>query len=50
MMRAAHSRWDVPAQQTIRTLRRALALDGELSEEARETYFVLLSPSEHTDD
>ncbi|MFI0218860.1 hypothetical protein [Streptomyces lydicus] len=50
IMRAAHSRWDIPAQQTIRTLRQALALDGELSDEARETYFALLSPPEHTDE
>ncbi|MGW2749255.1 hypothetical protein ACWC5O_45155, partial [Streptomyces sp. NPDC001450] len=49
IMREAHRRWDVPPQQTIRTLRQALALDGELSEEARETYFALLTPREHTD-
>ncbi|MGX1761946.1 hypothetical protein ACWIG5_34420 [Streptomyces lydicus] len=46
--RAAHERWQIPAQETLRTLRQAIALDGKLSEEAREAFFALLTPSAKT--
>lgn len=49
IMREARRRWDVPPKETVRTLRQALALDGELSEEARETYFALLTPRDDLD-
>jgi len=49
IMREAHRRWGVPPQQTLRTLRKALALDGELSEQVRDTYFALVSPPEPAD-
>ncbi|PBC87075.1 MULTISPECIES: hypothetical protein [unclassified Streptomyces] len=49
IMREAHNRWNVPPQESLRTLRQALSLDGELSDEARETYFALLAPRENTD-
>ncbi|MFF2518881.1 hypothetical protein [Streptomyces sp. NPDC058086] len=50
IMRQARNRWDVPPQETLRTLRQALSLDGELSQEARDTYFALLAPREDIDD
>ncbi|MFE1876435.1 hypothetical protein ACFW9N_37180 [Streptomyces sp. NPDC059496] len=50
IVREAHERWEIPAKATLRTLRQALSLDGELSQEARETYFALLMPREqHAD-
>ncbi|MGW8453801.1 hypothetical protein ACWGLO_20155 [Streptomyces niveus] len=49
IMHEARNRWDVPPQATLRALRQALALDGELTEEARATYFALLSPREDID-
>lgn len=44
IMREAHTRWSIPPKETVRVLRQALSLDGELSKEARETYFALLMP------
>ncbi|MFJ3310856.1 hypothetical protein ACIPSA_49575 [Streptomyces sp. NPDC086549] len=47
--RAAHARWQIPAQETLRTLHQAVALDGKLSEEAQEAFFALLTPPAKTD-
>ena len=47
--RGARNRWDVPPKATLRALRQGLALDGELTDEQRATYFALLSPREDTD-
>jgi predicted DNA-binding transcriptional regulator AlpA len=47
--REAHDRWQIPAQETLYTLRQAVALDGKLSEEAREAFFALLAPPAKTD-
>ncbi|WP_331741310.1 hypothetical protein OG760_37245 (plasmid) [Streptomyces sp. NBC_00963] len=49
IMREARDRWDVPPTATLRTLRQALALDGELTDEQRATYFALLAPREDID-
>lgn len=49
IMHEANRKWGVPAKDTLRTLRQALALDGELSEEARAAYFTLLTRHEDTD-
>ena len=46
IMREARDRWDVPPQATLRALRQALALDGELTQQQREIYFSLLAPRE----
>ncbi|MFI1769258.1 hypothetical protein ACH41H_45550 [Streptomyces sp. NPDC020800] len=43
--RAAHDRWQIPAQETLRTLRQAVSLEGKLNEEAREAFFALLTPA-----
>jgi hypothetical protein len=44
MQRQAHKTWNVPAADTLRALRSSLSLDGELTEQQRETYFALLEP------
>ncbi|MFE7046425.1 hypothetical protein ACFU9X_45795 [Streptomyces atratus] len=49
VMREARTRWNVPPKETLRTLWQALALDGELTDEQRATYFALLSPREDID-
>jgi hypothetical protein len=41
---AAHDRWQIPAQETLRVLAQAVALDGKLSKETREALFALLTP------
>ena len=43
----AHKLWQVPAADTLAALQSALSLDGEPTEQQRETYFALLEP--HTD-
>jgi hypothetical protein len=48
LMHAAHARWQIPAQETLRILAQAVALDGKLSREAREAFFALLTPPEKT--
>lgn len=49
IQREAHTKWDAPAADTLRALRSALSLDGELTEQQRQTYFALLEPHENTD-
>lgn len=46
IQRQAHKTWKAPAADTLRALRSALSLDGELTEQQRETYFALLEPHE----
>lgn len=46
IQRAAHKRWGMSAADSLRALRRALALDGKLTEQQRATYFALLEPRE----
>ncbi|WP_217208855.1 hypothetical protein [Streptomyces sp. AC550_RSS872] len=48
IQRQAHTTWKVQAADTLRALRSALSLDGELTEQQRETYFALLEPHENT--
>ncbi|MFJ5179389.1 hypothetical protein ACIP68_36770 [Streptomyces griseoviridis] len=48
IQRQAHTTWNTPAADTLRALRQALSLDGELTEQQRETYFALLEPQENT--
>ncbi|MGW2204813.1 MerR family transcriptional regulator [Streptomyces sp. NPDC001774] len=47
--REAHARWEIPAEDTLLTLRRALSMDGKLSEEDLKAYFTLLAPPEKSD-
>ncbi|MBN0045584.1 hypothetical protein JS756_16010 [Streptomyces actuosus] len=49
IQRQAHKTWKMPAADTLSALRSALSLDGELTEQQRETYFALLEPREDTD-
>ncbi|MDP5317386.1 hypothetical protein [Streptomyces poriferorum] len=42
--REAHTRWEVPAAETLHTLKQALSMDGKLSKEELETFFDLLTP------
>jgi hypothetical protein len=49
IQREAHKTWDAPASDTLRALRVALSLDGELTKQQRETYFALLEPHENAD-
>ncbi|MEF2530015.1 hypothetical protein [Streptomyces sp. CS62] len=43
-MREAHRKWEIPAEETIRTLRTAVSMDGKMSDEDRKTFFALLAP------
>ncbi|MFF8415176.1 hypothetical protein [Streptomyces omiyaensis] len=43
-MHEAHRRWEIPANETIRTLRTAISMDGKMSDEDRKTFFGLLEP------
>lgn len=47
--REAHARWEIPAEETLRTLEQALSLDGKLTEEDRDTFFALLAPPAKND-
>ncbi|MFD8439965.1 hypothetical protein ACFV2I_33360 [Streptomyces microflavus] len=49
IQRQAHKTWKAPVADTLSALRSALSLDGELTEQQRETYFALLEPHENTD-
>lgn len=49
IQRQAHATWNAPAVDTLRGLRSALSLDGELTEQQRTTYFALLDPHGGTD-
>jgi hypothetical protein len=49
IMREARNRWEVPPEETVRTLRQALSLDSELTKQQRETYFALLKPRKDLD-
>lgn len=49
IQRQAHATWNAPAADTLSALRSALSLDGELTDQQRETYFALLEPHEDTD-
>ncbi|GHF94876.1 hypothetical protein [Streptomyces thermodiastaticus] len=49
IQRHAHLTWSVPAASTLRALRTALSLDGDLTDTQRETYFALLEPHQDTD-
>ncbi|WP_331739765.1 hypothetical protein OG590_39000 (plasmid) [Streptomyces goshikiensis] len=42
--REAHKRWEIPAQDTLYTLRQHLSMDGKLSKADREAFFALLTP------
>jgi hypothetical protein len=44
----AHKLWQVEAADTLAALQSALSLDGELTEQQRETYFALLEPHQDT--
>ncbi|MGW9436102.1 MerR family transcriptional regulator [Streptomyces sp. NPDC055607] len=44
IMHEAHRRWEIPAEETIRTLRTAVSMDGKMSDEDRKTFFALLTP------
>ncbi|MFE2325298.1 hypothetical protein ACFXD5_15485 [Streptomyces sp. NPDC059385] len=46
--REAHRRWEIPAEETIRTLRTAISMDGKMSDEDRTTFFALLAPPAKT--
>ncbi|OEJ29919.1 hypothetical protein AS594_34245 [Streptomyces agglomeratus] len=48
IQRQAHATWNVPSADTLSALRSALSLDGQLTEQQRETYFALLEPQEDT--
>ncbi|MFF3843457.1 hypothetical protein [Streptomyces sp. NPDC001930] len=47
--REAHTRWEIPAEDTLYTLHQAVALDGKLSEEDGEAFFALLTPPAKSD-
>ncbi|MFB7825333.1 hypothetical protein [Streptomyces hydrogenans] len=47
--REAHSHWEIPAEDTLRTLRQAVGQDGKLSPEDSEAFFSLLTPPEEND-
>lgn len=49
IIRQARKEWGAPPKATLRAMRQGLALDGTLSEEARDAYFALLMPREHSD-
>ncbi|GGV97303.1 hypothetical protein GCM10015535_68460 [Streptomyces gelaticus] len=49
IQRHARTTWNAPTVDTLSALRSALSLDGELTEQQRETYFALLEPHEDTD-
>ncbi|MEU9706186.1 hypothetical protein [Streptomyces sp. NPDC047981] len=44
IMHAAHQKWEIPAEETVRTLRAAVSMDGKLSDEDRKAFFALLAP------
>ncbi|MFJ8563230.1 hypothetical protein [Streptomyces sp. NPDC093514] len=44
IMHNAHRQWGIPAEETIRTLRTAVSMDGKMSDEDRTTFFALLAP------
>jgi hypothetical protein len=46
VMREAHTRWEIPAQATGRTLRQALVMDGTLDEDTLKEYFARVTPGE----
>ncbi|MFI6689193.1 hypothetical protein [Streptomyces sp. NPDC050485] len=48
IQRKAHTTWGTPAVDTLRSLRSALSLDGELTDQQREVYFALLEPHKNT--
>ncbi|WP_158710041.1 hypothetical protein [Streptomyces katrae] len=47
-MHDVHQRWEMPAEETIRTLRTAVSMDGKMSVEDRMTFFALLAPPAQT--
>ncbi|MFB7585362.1 hypothetical protein [Streptomyces hydrogenans] len=47
--REAHTRWGVPAEDTLYTLRQAVAMDGKLNREDAESFFALLTPPAKND-
>lgn len=48
IMREAHRKWEIPAEETIRTLRTAVSMDGKMSDEDRKAFFALLAPPAQT--
>jgi hypothetical protein len=48
LMHEAHRRWEIPAEETIRTLRTAVSMDGKMSDDDRKTFFALLAPPAKT--
>ncbi|WP_405813115.1 MULTISPECIES: hypothetical protein [unclassified Streptomyces] len=48
IMHDAHQRWEIPAEETIRTLRTAVSMDGKMSDDDRKTFFALLAPRAQT--
>ncbi|MEU4066254.1 hypothetical protein AB0F25_28295 [Streptomyces wedmorensis] len=47
--REAHTRWEIPAKDTLATLRRYAVVEGQLSKEDAEAFFALLTPPEKND-
>ncbi|MFC9399268.1 hypothetical protein ACFTWS_40125 [Streptomyces sp. NPDC057027] len=43
--REAHTRWKIPAKDTLSTLRRYAVVEGRLSKEEAEPFFALLTPA-----
>ncbi|MGW6967805.1 hypothetical protein ACWGET_27590 [Streptomyces zaomyceticus] len=48
IMHEAHRRWEIPAEETVRTLRTAVSMDGKMGDEGRKTFFALLAPPTKT--
>ncbi|MFJ6760759.1 hypothetical protein ACIQNK_37815 [Streptomyces sp. NPDC091273] len=48
IMHAAHRQWEIPAEETVRTLCTAVSMDGKMSDEDRKTFFALLAPPAKT--
>lgn len=47
--RESHTRWDIPAKDTLSTLRQYVITEGNLSVEDAESFFALLTPPEKND-
>ncbi|MFI1607613.1 hypothetical protein ACH4YN_36795 [Streptomyces griseofuscus] len=47
--REAHTRWEVPAEDTLYTERQYAVVEGRLSPEEADSFFALLTPPEKND-
>ncbi|MFD8110092.1 hypothetical protein [Streptomyces microflavus] len=47
--RESHTRWDIPAKDTLSTLHQYVITEGNLSKEDAEPFFALLTPPEKND-